>query len=156
MGEIRIRKMRDDDLPACMAILESWNMAPRPPAEGAPEPERSCIEVANGFVAEADGRIVGTCGYIVHSQEFAETASLAVDSSYRGAHAGFLLQRARLDEMRQRGIRWVRTEADRPEIIRWYVELFGYRIVGTNPKRHAFSLEEVDFWTVLELDLGES
>jgi hypothetical protein len=64
------------------------------------------------------------------------------------------LQSARLDEMRRRGIRRVRTEADRPETIRWYVEMFGYRIVGTNPKKHAFSLEDVDFWTVLELDLG--
>ena len=41
----------------------------------------------------------------------------------------------------------------RPETIRWYVERFGYRIVGSNPKKHDFSLPGVDSWTVLELDL---
>jgi uncharacterized protein with GYD domain len=56
--------------------------------------------------------------------------------------------------MRERGIRTVRTETDRPETVRWYVERFGYRIVGTNPKKHAFSLAGVDYWTVLELDLA--
>lgn len=153
MGDIVIRKMRDSDVPACMAILESWNMAPRPPSADTPEPERTGIDVANGFVAEVDARIVGTCGYIVHSAELAETASLAVDPSFKGGGVGFLLQQARLDEMRQRGIRRVRTETDRPDTIRWYVERFGYRVVGTAPKKHAFSLAEVNHWTVLELDL---
>ena len=153
MSDIRIRKMRDEDLPACVAILKSWNMAPRPPSDDMPEPERTGIDVANGFVAEVDGRIVGTCGYIVHSPELAETASLAVDPLFKGVGAGYLLQHARLDEMRRRGIRRVSTESDRPETIRWYVELFGYRVVGTNPKKHVFSLPDVDVWTVLELDL---
>ena len=55
--------------------------------------------------------------------------------------------------MRARGVKRVRTETDRPETIRWYVERFGYRIVGSNPKKHDFSLPEVDTWTVLELEL---
>lgn len=156
MQAIRIRKMREEDVPACMAILETWNMAPRPPSDDAPAPERTGIEVANGFVAEAEGRIVGTCGYIVHSADLAETASLAVDPACKGGGVGRLLQQARLDEMRERGIRTVRTETDRPDTIRWYVEKFGYRVVGTNPKKHAFSLAGVDYWTVLELDLGET
>lgn len=154
MSAIRIRKMREEDLPECMAILASWNMAPRPPSDDMPDPERTGIEVANGFVAEADGRIVGTCSYIVHSPRLAETASLAVDRNFKGGGVGFLLQQARLDEMRDRGIATVRTETDRPETIRWYVERFGYRIVGSSPKKHAFSLADVDHWTVLELDLG--
>lgn len=155
MGNDRIvvRKMREDDLSACLAILGQWNMAPRPPSAAVPDPERSAIDVANGFVAECDGRIVGTCSYIVHSPEVAETASLAVDRGHKGGGVGYLLQQARLEEMRARGIRTVRTETDRPETIRWYVERFGYRIVGTNPKKHAFSLEDVDHWTVLELTL---
>ena len=154
MNDAHIRKMREQDLPACMAILEDWNMAPRPPSDDTPEPERTAIEVANGFVAEAGGRIVGTCSYIVHEAGLAETASLAVDPAFKGGGVGYLLQKARLDEMRERGIRAVRTETDRPETVRWYVERFGYRIVGTNPKKHAFSLAGVDHWTVLELDLA--
>jgi N-acetylglutamate synthase-like GNAT family acetyltransferase len=153
MGNIVIRKMHEADLPACMAILARWNMAPRPASADNPDPERSGIEVDNGFVAESAGRIVGTCSYIVHSPELAETASLAVDPDFKGGGVGFLLQQARLKEMRQRGIRCVRTETDRPDTIRWYVKRFGYRIVGTNPKKHAFSLPDVDRWTVLELDL---
>ncbi|CAG0932775.1 MAG: hypothetical protein EFKGCFLK_01152 [Rhodocyclaceae bacterium] len=152
--DVRIRKMRDEDLPACAAILETWNMAPRPPSGDVPEPERTGIEVANGFVAESEGRIVGTCSYIVRSADLAETASLAVDPACKGGGVGHLLQQARLDEMRARGIKTVRTETDRPETIRWYVGRFGYRIVGTNPKKHAFSLTDVDYWTVLELDLA--
>ena len=154
MSGVLIRKMRAEDVPACMAILAQWNMAPRAPSADTPDPERSGIDIANGFVAEAEGRIVGTCSYIVHSPELAETASLAVDPGYKGGGVGYLLQQARLDEMRARGIRTVRTETDRPETIRWYVERFGYRIVGTKPKKHAFSLAGVDHWTVLELDLA--
>ncbi len=150
---IVVRKMREADLPACLAILAQWNMAPQPPSAAVPDPERSTIDVANGFVAECDGRIVGTCSFIVHSADLAETASLAVDPAHKGGGVGFLLQQARLAEMRARGIRTVRTETDRPETIRWYVERFGYRIVGTNPKKHAFSLEDVGHWTVLELTL---
>jgi N-acetylglutamate synthase-like GNAT family acetyltransferase len=152
--DIRIRKMTDADIPACMAILEAWNMAPRPPSTETPEPERTGIDVANGFVAHLAGRIVGTCSYIVHSPELAETASLAVDPSMKGSGVGFMLQQARLDEMRGRGIRHVRTETDRPETIGWYVDRFGYRVVGTVPKKHAFSLRDTDRWTVLELELA--
>ncbi|PKO70524.1 MAG: N-acetyltransferase [Betaproteobacteria bacterium HGW-Betaproteobacteria-14] len=153
---IHIRKMLEGDVPACMAILEMWNMAPRQASEDNPDPERSSIDIANGFVAEAGGRIVGTCGYIVHNPGLAETASLAVDPSFKGGGVGYLLQKARLDEMRLRGIRIVRTETDRPDTIRWYVEKFGYRIVGTNPKKHDFSLPDADHWTVLELDLAST
>ena len=153
MSGIVVRKMCTADVAACMAILDRWNMAPRPATDELPDPERSGIDVANGFVAEDAGRIVGTCSYIVHSPELAETASLAVDPSCKGGGVGFLLQQARLDEMRRRGIKVVRTETDRPETIRWYVERFGYAIIGTSPKKHAFSLTDVDCWTVLELRL---
>jgi GNAT superfamily N-acetyltransferase len=44
---------------------------------------------------------------------WAETASLAVDPEPRFAGVGVLLQQARLDEMRGRGVRRVRTETDR-------------------------------------------
>ena len=154
MSEVTVRKMREADLPAALRILGLWNMAPRPPSADVPDPERSGIELANAFVAEADGRIVGTCSYFMLGDDWAETASLAVDPAFKGGGVGALLQAARLDEMRHRGVRHVRTETDRPETIRWYVERFGYRIVGTNPKKHTFSLPDVDYWTVLELDLS--
>ena len=59
----------------------------------------------------------------------------------------------RVSEMKTLGILTVRTDADRPEAIAWYMKKFGCRIVGSKPKKHAFGLEGVDAWTVLELDL---
>lgn len=148
--EVEIRPMRPDDVPAAMRILEEWNMAPDSDRENA---ERSEIFVENAFVAVADGEVVGTAGWFALSDDVAETASLAVDPAYRGLGIGYRLQAARLDAMRERGFERVRTETDRPATIRWYVEKFGYRKIGTNPKKHAFSLPDVDEWTVLELVL---
>ena len=148
---IEIRNMTADDLPAVMALLGHWNMAPR---WGDPDAERSGISIDNTFVADEAGRIVGVASFIMQGAESAETASLAVDPDYLGQGLGARLQRARLQEMRRRGVRRVRTEADRPATIDWYIDEFGYRIVGTNPKKHDFGLSDVEQWTVLELDLG--
>jgi N-acetylglutamate synthase-like GNAT family acetyltransferase len=115
--------------------------------------ERTSIRVENSFVAEHSGTIVGVASYIVHADTVGETASLAVDPGYRGRGIGYRLQVARLREMHSLGIETVRTETDRPDTIEWYVENFGYERIGTTPKKHEFSLPEVDEWTVLELDL---
>lgn len=150
IGDVRIRKMRDSDVDAAMAVLDQWDMAPVSEQDDA---ERSTLRVENSFVAEDGGSVVGVASYIVHSETLGETASLAVDREYRGLGIGYRLQVARLEEMRSRGIETVRTETDRPRTIEWYVDRFGYERVGTNPKKHDFSLSEVDEWTVLELDL---
>ncbi|MEM8885976.1 MAG: GNAT family N-acetyltransferase [Planctomycetota bacterium] len=150
---IEIRRILPAEVDAAMAILDGWNMAPRAPDAGTPEVERSGLDLARTFVALHEGRVVGVASYIVHDAELAETASLAVDPSVRGEGVGARLQEARLEEMRAQGIRRVRTETDRPATIDWYIRKFGYRKVGVNPKKHAFSLDDVDHWTVLELDL---
>jgi N-acetylglutamate synthase-like GNAT family acetyltransferase len=152
-AEVIVRKMRQDDLPGALRILGHWNMAPVAPSPEVPDPERSSIDIENAFVAESDGRIIGTCSYIMLGNGWAETASLAVEPAPHFAGVGVLLQQARLDEMQRRGVRRVRTETDRPATVRWYVRRFGYRIVGTNPKKHPFSRPDVDYWTVLELEL---
>jgi N-acetylglutamate synthase-like GNAT family acetyltransferase len=149
---VRIRKMTDGDVSAAMAILDQWDMAPETDNDDA---ERSTIRVENSFVAEANDTIVGVGSYIVHSETLGETASLAVTPEYRGKGIGYRLQTARLEEMHDRGIETVRTETDRPETIEWYIEKFEYERVGTNPKKHDFSLTDIDEWTVLELDLAE-
>jgi N-acetylglutamate synthase-like GNAT family acetyltransferase len=151
-GAIDIRAMREDDLEPAMELLETWNMAPETDTADA---ERSTIRVENTFVAEDSGTIVGVASYIVHSETLAETASLAVDPDYRGRGVGYRLQVKRLEAMRSLGIETVRTETDRPQTIEWYVEHFGYERVGTTPKKHEFSLSDVDEWTILELDLEE-
>lgn len=147
---VTVRKMREEDVPAAMAILDEWDMAPD---ADRPDAERSTLRVEHSFVAESSDGVVGVASYIVHSETLAETASMAVDPDYRGLGIGYRLQVARLEEMRSRGIETVRTETDRPRTIDWYIEKFGYEKVGTNPKKHEFSLPDVDEWTVLELDL---
>ena len=99
-------------------------------------------------------RVVGVASYVIEAERFAVTESLAVDPDWLGKGIGLRLHRARLAALRAQGITRVRTEADRPRTIAWYVKHFGYRITGTVPKKHAFGLEEVAEWTVLELDLG--
>jgi N-acetylglutamate synthase-like GNAT family acetyltransferase len=97
--------------------------------------------------------VVGVASYILHAGRFAETASLAVAPAWLGSLVGERLQNARLEEMRACGVERVRTESDRSEIIDWYVRKYGYRVIGTARKKHSFGLENVDHWTVLELDL---
>jgi len=151
--QITIRKMVQEDMDAVMAILAAWNMAPRPPSPALPTPEREGINIPHTFVAVDENSIVGVCSYIVHSETEAETASMAVRPDYIGSRAAVALQRARLEEMRARGIKRIRTESDRPRTIEWLMKRFGFRIVGTHKKLHDFSLSDVDCWTVLELDL---
>jgi N-acetylglutamate synthase-like GNAT family acetyltransferase len=93
-GKMLVRKMRPDDLPGALQILGLWNMAPRAPSSEVPDPERTSIEIDNAFVAEAGGRIVGTCSYFLLGDGWAETASLAVDPEPPFAGVGVLLQQA--------------------------------------------------------------
>ena len=152
---VQIRKMSQADYDAAIAILDKWNMAPVEPSDDIENPERSKLDVGKSFVAVDSGRVVGVCSYILHNPELAETASLALDQSYRGKGLGYRLQVARLNEMKRIGIRTVHTETDREDTITWYINKFGYRRTGSNPKKHDFSLHDVDTWTVLKLDLDD-
>ncbi len=153
MTNIIIRKMTPADKQAALAILSEWNMAPQEPDENIPETERSDIIIENSIVAVDDGKVVGVASYIIHSPDHAETASMAVSPSYKGLGIGYNLQKTRLHEMKAMGIKTVTTESDRSEVIDWYIRKFGYRIIGTNAKKHDFSLPDVNYWTVLELKL---
>ncbi|MBN2177883.1 MAG: GNAT family N-acetyltransferase [Deltaproteobacteria bacterium] len=150
---ITIRKMIPEDMSHAVSILSQWNIAPIIPSRENPDPERSSINIGNSFVALDRDRVIGVCSYIIHSEELAETASLAVDSDYKNKGIGYKLQKARLDEMKKRGIKRVRTETDRPENVEWFTKKFHYRIIGKNKKKHPFGLPDIDYWNVLELDL---
>lgn len=146
--------MNPHDMNAVLDLLAKWNMAPVQATPEVPDPERGSVDIKHSFVALDADCIVGICSYIIIDRTMAETASLAVDPVYQGKHIGERLQVARLNEMKGKGIKRVRTETDRPETIQWYIRKFGYRIIGKNKKKHAFSLPNIDHWTVLELDLG--
>jgi 3-keto-5-aminohexanoate cleavage enzyme len=150
---VHIRRMQPEDLEAVVKILAVWNMEPR--YINQPDVEQECdhININNTFIAVLQDRIVGVASFTLIDSEHAETASLAVAPDMLGCGIGYKLQDRRLKEMRDLGIRHVRTETDRPLIIRWYIEKFGYRKIGTIPKRHAFSDRKRDEWTVLRLEL---
>jgi 3-keto-5-aminohexanoate cleavage enzyme len=153
MTQIVIRKMQPADRARVVEILECWNLAPM---EHLPDPESTGLDTPGAaFVAEKDGKIVGCASYILHAGRRAETGSLAVDPAVRGFGIGEKLQRARLFELQGLSVASIMTETDRPEVIDWYVRKFGYKIAGKRRKKHAFSLEDVDHWTVLELDLTQ-
>lgn len=154
-NDIVIRKMLNSDIVDATIILSQWNMAPVAPSPKNPNPERSTINIDNAFVAVQQGKVIGMASYIVLTDTAAETASLAVDPHHRGDGIGYKLQKARLEEMYQRGIRNVRTETDRAETIDWYKTKFGYREMGKNIKKHDFSLPDIGEWTVLELNLED-
>src|SRR4051812_15130379 len=119
--------MREADVAQAVRILAEWNMAPAPASAERPEAEIAGIPVQNGFVAEGEAGIVGLASYVLLGSEQAQTEILAVHPKWLGRGIGALLQGARLAEMKSRGIRFVRTEADRPDVIDWYVRKFGYR-----------------------------
>ncbi|MBM4312239.1 MAG: GNAT family N-acetyltransferase [Deltaproteobacteria bacterium] len=150
---VHIRRMQPEDMQEVLGLLAQWNMQPRAFSQTGVLPERDHIETDNSFVAVLHNKIVGIASFLVLDSELAETASLAVDPKLIGCGIGFRLQSERLAEMRRRGIRHVRTEADRPAVIRWYIEKFGYRRAGTVAKRHDFGDHSRTEWTVLELDL---
>jgi len=148
-----ISKMQQQHTEAVMQLLGKWNMAPVKSSKDIPDPERDKLNTENTFIAILDGELVGVASYILLDDSHAETASLAVDPEYLGCGIGYQLHMARLDEMRGKGIKHIRTETDRPEVIHWYINKFGYRITGKNPKKHAFGHSGYDHWTILEIDL---
>ena len=150
---VEIRTMRAEDLGRVVEILGCWGMAPVEASPERPDPERSGLAVGRTLVASVRGRIIGVASYVIESPRFAVTESLAVDPAWLGRGIGERLHRARLDILLAQGIEKVRSEADRPQTIAWYVKHFGCRVVGTIPKKHAFGLEGVKEWTLLELDL---
>lgn len=151
--EVYIRPMQQEDLPDVLSLLERWNMKPESTSNTGVRPERDHVEIGNTFVALLQNRIIGVGSFLMIDAEHAETASLAVAPEFLGCGIGYKLQHKRLEEMRARGVRHVRTEADRPNVIHWYIEKFGYRKTGTTHKRHDFGDSGRKEWTVLELNL---
>lgn len=118
-----------------------------------PSPEMPAFDLADVFVAEMDGLIVGVAGYTLLGEGRGKTTLMAVDLAYRRFGIGTRLQTLRMRAMRAAGCRTVTTNADLPETIAWYERWFGYRQVGTLAKVHEFGDPQRDHWTTLECDL---
>ena len=146
-AEPQIRRAREEDRPAIFEVLAFVNF------HNVPSPEMPAFDLADVFVAEMDGTIVGVAGYTLLGDGRGKTTLMAVNPAYRRYGIGARLQTIRMRAMREAGCRTVTTNADLPETISWYKRKFGYREVGTLAKLHEFGDPLVDHWTTLECDL---
>lgn len=146
-ASVTIQKARPEDRDAILAVMRPWNM------HHVPSPEMRSIDLARFFVARIDGRVVGAAGYEILPDGQGKTTLLGVLPEFTGRGIGYALQDARLRDMARIGVERVTTNADRPDTIRWYKRLFGYREIGTLEKLHSFGDPEIDRWTTLQMDL---
>ena len=91
------------------------------------------------WVAEEDGDILGFCCWEWRDPKMrsAKTVLISVTDRGRTRGVGKLLQRRRIDEMRERGAIDIHTWSDDPRAVKWYQRTFGYEVVGHEPIRHS-------------------
>jgi ribosomal-protein-alanine N-acetyltransferase len=118
-----------------------------------PSPEMPELDWTCCFVAQSENRLVGMSGYKVLSATEAKTTLMAVASDFRGLKIGYELQARRIEELVDKGIETLTTNADLPATITWYKRHFGYREIGTLAKEHEFGHPDIDHWTTLRMDL---
>ena len=141
------RRAHPDDWDAILRVLAFANF------HHVPSAEMPAFDLADVFVAELGGVIVGVAGYTLLGNGRGKTTLMAVDPAFRRYGIGSRLQVLRMRAMREAGCRSVTTNADLPDTIAWYKRNFGYREVGTLAKVHEFGDPLVDHWTTLECDL---
>jgi ribosomal-protein-alanine N-acetyltransferase len=144
----RYRRARPEDRDAIFRVLAFANF------HHVPSAEMPVFDLADVFVAEMDGAIVGVAGYALLGDGRGKTTLMAVDPAYRRFGIGSRLQVLRMRAMREAGCRTITTNADLPDTIAWYKRNFGYREVGTLAKVHEFGDPQRDHWTTLECDLA--
>lgn len=142
-----IEKASPHDRDEIIKILALWNMHHIPSSE-AKEIDMSCF-----YVAKVYGKIVGTAGYELLTEDTGRTRLLGVYPDFKGSGIGKALQEKRLQAMFEAGISKVITSSDRPETIVWYKKYFSYKEVGTRKKTIPFGSFATDTWTILEMDL---
>lgn len=146
---ISIEKAREEDKAGIFALLKQANM------HHVPSPEMPEITFENYFVAKVEGEIAGFSGYKITSPTEAKTELMVVDRKYRGHGLGLALQERRMEDMLNKGIQILTTNADLPASIAWYKKHFCYREIGTVKKLHEFGDPEIDHWTTLQTDLRQ-
>ena len=142
-----IENAKQNDFNEIIAVLKPWNM------HYIPSVEMEMIDFNTFFVAKMDGRIVGVSGYKILSEGKGKTTLLAVYPEFQGSGIGKALQDRRLEAMFKAGVKKVITNADRPDIILWYKKHYGYYKIGTLQKEASFGLDDISYWTTLEMDL---
>ncbi|MFT3733157.1 MAG: GNAT family N-acetyltransferase [Hyphomicrobium sp.] len=91
------------------------------------------------WIADNGEDILGFCCWDWRdvSSRSAKTVLISVTDAGRARNVGKLLQKRRLDEMRECGAIDVHTWSDDPRAVNWYQRTFGYQIMGHEPIRHS-------------------
>ena len=142
-----IEKAKEENRTDIFRLLKQANM------HYIPSEEMPGLTYENYFVAKNDGNVVGFCGYKILSERYAKTELMAVDEQYRELGIGYALQVRRMEDMLNKGIHKVMTNADLPDSIHWYKKHFGYKQVNKLKKLHEFGDPNIDEWATLEVDL---
>ena len=145
--DIVIEKAVEKHKPDIFRLLKQANM------HDIPSEEMPGLSYENYFVAKVDNRIAGFCGYKILSPTEAKTELMVVDNKFRKLGIGFMLQKKRMDDMVEKGIKTLTTNTDLPATINWYKKHFGYKEVGKLKKLHEFSDPNISHWTTLQTDL---
>lgn len=144
-----IEQAKPQDLQQIISVLKPWNM------HHIPSVEVEQIDFETFYVSKYNDNIIGVAGYKILSKTLGKTTLLAVYPEFQGSGVGKALQNKRLKVMYQKGILKVQTNSDRPEIITWYKKHYGYYKIGKVDKLIPFGLENISYWTTLEMDLKE-
>ncbi len=144
-----IENAQPQDRDEIIKVLKPWNMH-RIPSPEIEEFDFSCL-----YIAKIRNEIVGVSGYKLLADNTGKTRSLAVYPELQGSGIGKALQEIRLEAMYNAGVEKVITNADRPSIILWYIKHYGYYEIGQRKKLVSHGFDEVDYATVLELDLTQ-
>jgi len=145
--DITIERAEENHRPEIMRLLKQANM------HYIPSPEMPELTYVNYFVAKADGKVVGFCGYKILGSSKAKTELMVVDKKHRGKGIGYALQVRRMEDMLEKGICELTTNSDIPATIAWYKKHFGYVEAGRLDKLHEFGEPTINHWTVLVVDL---
>ncbi len=142
-----IEQAKPQDLQQIINVLKPWNM------HHIPSVEVEEIDFKTFYVAKINEQIVGVAGYKILSNILGKTTLLAVYPEFQGSGVGKALQDKRLEVMYQKGIQNVQTNSDRSEIITWYKKHYDYYEIGKVDKLIPFGLENISYWTTLEMNL---
>jgi len=118
-------------------------------------PEMAQFPVEDCFVALVDGSVLGVGGYRILNATEAKTTLLAVNPTAARHKLGARLQDARLNFLRQNGIRTVFTNTDDPRVIRWLERNYGFVQTGEKVQKVSdFGRSEIAAWTTMRLDFS--
>lgn len=109
------------------------------------------IDLQNAFVAVHVGKIVGFSHYKHLQEDTAKTTLITVLPEYRGLDLGKDLQVARMKEANQKGYKKLITFCESPNIVKWYIKHFNYKILRTEKihhRLHFFKLKNRIIWGI--------